>query len=548
MAIQVDGANRIQPQSSSNTFVTNQSFQEQKSLNQEHLQNLQKGEILEGKVIQTGENSITLEVNGKLVEAKLEGRFEFVQGEMVRLSVVDAGAEKILLKSLMDTQMVSEKRVEDILKQLNLKISPENKEMIQELMGAKLPLSQENLRILQIMMQKYPKVPVRNMVLLLKNDIPLNDKNIQELQKTQNPNELLASRLDDLIGKLSKLMQSEKGNFFFTQIMEENTQGQKLIDYLKAVADGSEQEFVADEKLVLKEFLNKAELDSLGKEIEAMLQNLPKTEGQSTNVRPELQSLFQQFGEEFFASENLKAYQDVLLHLKQGILNGDIRSVEELFAQAKELPAELKEVLRNIITEKLSMGILRKELLLGIKEKEPAAQLEKLYEKLGQLKNTEDSSVVVKNILQDVLSARESMNFMAKFQNNAGFLQLPFLLGDKVLNGELFVLNNKKGRKKSDGNEVSALLQLDFVTLGHVDTFIRKEANRIQIDFYAEDKEKETWLREKTYLLNNRLIEKDYQVVAINTYTKKEKTDGFADFLANEQVKKVSRFSFDMRA
>lgn len=548
MAIQVDGANRIQPQSSSNTFVTNQSFQEQKSLNQEHLQNLQKGEILEGKVIQTSENSITLEVNGKIVEAKLEGRFEFVQGEMVRLSVVDAGAEKILLKSLMDTQMVSEKRVEDILKQLNLKISPENKEMIQELMGAKLPLSQENLRILQIMMQKYPKVPVRNMVLLLKNDIPLNDKNIQELQKTQNPNELLASRLDDLIGKLSKLMQSEKGNFFFTQIMEENAQGQKLIDYLKAVANGSEQEFVADEKLVLKEFLNKAELDSLGKEIEAMLQNLPKTEGQSTNVRPELQSLFQQFGEEFFASENLKAYQDVLLHLKQGILNGDIRSVEELFAQAKELPAELKEVLRNIITEKLSMGILRKELLLGIKEKEPAAQLEKLYEKLGQLKNTEDSSVVVKNILQDVLSARESMNFMAKFQNNAGFLQLPFLLGDKVLNGELFVLNNKKGRKKSDGNEVSALLQLDFVTLGHVDTFIRKEANRIQIDFYAEDKEKETWLREKTYLLNNRLIEKDYQVVAINTYTKKEKTDGFADFLANEQVKKVSRFSFDMRA
>ena len=95
---------------------------------------------------------------------------------------------------------------------------------------------------------------------------------------------------------------------------------------------------------------------------------------------------------------------------------------------------------------------------------------------------------------------------------------------------------------------MSALLQLDFATLGHLDTFIRKEKQKVQIDFYAEDSEKEKWIKEKLYLLHNSLLDKNYQVMAIQTFVKKGRVNGFADFLANEQVKKVSRFSFDMRA
>ena len=154
----------------------------------------------------------------------------------------------------------------------------------------------------------------------------------------------------------------------------------------------------------------------------------------------------------------------------------------------------------------------------------------------------------MKAVVQDALSARSSLGFMAKFQNAAGFMQLPFLFGDKILNGELFVLNNKQKEKGAAQDDVSALLQLDFATLGHLDTFIRKKKQKVQIDFYAEDSEKEKWIKEKLYLLHNSLLDKNYQVMAIQTFVKKERVNGFADFLANEQVKKVSRFSFDMRA
>ena len=154
----------------------------------------------------------------------------------------------------------------------------------------------------------------------------------------------------------------------------------------------------------------------------------------------------------------------------------------------------------------------------------------------------------MKEVLQDALSARSSLGFMSKFQDAAGFMQLPFLFGDKILNGALFVLNNKKKTKDAAQDDVSALLQLDFATLGHLDTFIRKEKQKVQIDFYTEDSTKEKWIKEKLYLLHNSLLDKNYQITAIQTFVKKDRINGFADFLANEQVKKVSRFSFDMRA
>ena len=82
------------------------------------LTNLQKGEVIEGKVLSSGEKSITLEIDGQVIEAKLDGNFEFLKGEIVRLVVADANQEKLLLKPALDMEALSNKRLEDILKQL----------------------------------------------------------------------------------------------------------------------------------------------------------------------------------------------------------------------------------------------------------------------------------------------------------------------------------------------------------------------------------------------------------------------------------------------
>ncbi|RRD94892.1 hypothetical protein EII17_05625 [Clostridiales bacterium COT073_COT-073] len=554
MAAQVEASTRIPAQSHLNSYVqTGSAGDNAKTLRDGQTPNWQKGEVIEGKILSAGEKNITLEVNGQVMEARLEGKFEFIEGEMVRLTVTDASLEKLLLKPMLDADMMSEKRLEDIVKQLGLKVSPENKELVRELMGAKLPLSADNLKLLQMMMIRHPQVNVRNMVLLMKNGIPLTDANINELAKTQNPEDMLANRLNEMIGKLVQTMQTENGENLLHQLAEGNPETEKILEYLKTMVSGKEQDASQGDTRLLSSFLNRNEIKALAQQIENLLKDFPnmvqKHADPANSGGTKEGPVFSGQTGNFFSPEENRLIQSVLTEMKQGILEGEIQSLQNILNKSQVLPKELRDQLRLLLSERLSMGALRKGIFLNGKEEDPIKHLERLFSKLGQVKSAADnSSMLVKDAMQDISSARDSMNFMAKFQNNAGFLQLPFFMGDKILNGELFVLKNRKNKKEDGKDEISALLQLDFATLGHLDTFIKKDGLKLQIDFYAEDKTKEKWLKEKMYLLHNRLLEKNYQILAINTFIKKKKTDGFADFLANEQVQKISRFSFDVRA
>lgn len=548
MAIQLEGSNRIQPYTSSQSYIQSNSggdYVKQQADSQ--MQNLQKGEVVEGKVLQTKENSVSLEVNGKVIEAKLDGRFEFVEGEIVRLTVLDANAEKILLKSNVDSNVLSEKRLEDILTQLSIKVTEENKFLVQELMAAKLPLSPELLKNLQSVMQKYPQINVKTLIFLHRNGIELNDANLNELIKTQNSPDLLSSRLDEVIGKLAKMIQSEKGSMFFGKLVSGNPQGEALLEHIKYMLSGQQEEKPTTPSPLLSKVFSPTEMETMVKEIETLLQSeYPNFFDKEVIVDNLLQKIlqFQTKGE--LTPDNPKFNQEIFQQLKGSILKGAF--LDEILSKLGEFPKEVQDSIKQVIAEKLAGNALRKELLLSGKEEDAAEHLEKLFDKLTQLKDSSDGSMLAKNIMRDVLSARDSMNFMNKFDSNSGFLQLPFLMGDKVLNGELFVLKDKKAKGQKLNDNISALLQLDFATLGHLDTFIKKEGMKLQIDFYAEDAEKEKWIREKIHLLHNSLMDKNYQIMAINTFVKREKTDGFADFLADERIQKVSRFSFDMRA
>lgn len=553
MAMNVEASTRIPAQSHLNSYVQTGSAGDNKQLQDGQTPNWQKGEVIEGKVLSAGEKNILLEVDGRIIEARLEGSFEFVTGETLRLTVTDTSLEKLLLKPMPDSQSLSEKRLEDILNQLGIKQTTANKAMVQELMGAKMALSSENLRLLQTMMARYPQVNVRSMVLLMKNGIPLTDANIMEMIKTQNPEDMLANRLNEMISKLVRTDQKEGKEVILNQLAEGNAEVEKILEYLKTMVSGKEQGESQGNTRLLSSFLNKAEIKELAKQIENLLKDLQQQKPEShtgldkSGENGRWEAVFKNISR--LSAEESRAAQTILSEMKQGILKEDIQSLQNILNKSQKLPPELRAELRLLLAEKLTMGALRKGIFLSGKEEDPAAHLEKLFEKLGLVKKNEDNaSQLLKGVFRDVESARDSMGFMSKFQNDAGFMQLPFFIGDKVLNGELFVLKNKKGKKDSARDEISALLQLDFATLGHLDTFIKKEGNKLQIDFYVQDDVREKWIKERAYLLHNALVDKNYQILAMNTFVKKEKTDGFADFLADEQVQKISRFSFDMRA
>ncbi len=542
---QIEATGRIQAYQNIHPQTQDSPLNTAKTVPEKPLADLQKGEVIEGKVLSSSEKSITLEIDGQVIEAKLDGHFEFVKGEIVRLVVADANQEKLLLKPALDTEAMSNKRLEDILKQLQLKPTPENKAIVQELMGAKLPLSQENLRSLQLMIAKYPEADLKSMVLLLKNGIELTGDTVRELLKTQMPEEALTTRLEELVSKLTKTAANQKSDALLSEFVKGQPEAEQLMEQLKLLRSGEESkesQFPANR--TLSQLLGQSETEGLLKDIENWQKNLPQLNTKGNESTSALLPLIS-FPGAAAAGEEIK---NILANMKQLLAQGELKDSRQFLALVKDLPAELQTELKQILSERISAAALRRAIFLSGQEKEPAEHLEKLYMRLNQIKSSETPSALMKEVLQDALSARSSLGFMSKFQDAAGFMQLPFLFGDKILNGALFVLNNKKKTKDAAQDDVSALLQLDFATLGHLDTFIRKEKQKVQIDFYTEDSTKEKWIKEKLYLLHNSLLDKNYQITAIQTFVKKDRINGFADFLANEQVKKVSRFSFDMRA
>jgi len=542
---QIEATGRIQAYQNIYPQTQDSTLSSAKTAPEKPLADLHKGEVIEGKVLSSGEKSITLEIDGQVIEAKLDGHFEFVKGEIVRLVVADANQEKLLLKPALNTEAMSNKRLEDILKQLQLKLTPENKAIVQELMAAKLPLSQENLRSLQLMMAKYPEADLKSMVLLLKNGIELTGDTVRELLKTQMPEEALTARLEELVSKLTKTAVNQKSDALLSEFVKGQPEAEQLMEQLKLLRSGEESkesQFPANR--TLSQLLGQSETEGLLKDIENWQKNLPQLNTKGNESTSALLPLIS-FPGAAAAGEEIK---NILANMKQLLAQGELKDSRQFLALVKDLPAELQTELKQILSERISAAALHRAIFLSGQEKEPAEHLEKLYTRLNQLKSSETPSALMKEVLQDALSARSSLGFMSKFQDAAGFMQLPFLFGDKILNGALFVLNNKKKTKDAAQDDVSALLQLDFSTLGHLDTFIRKEKQKVQIDFYTEDSTKEKWIKEKLYLLHNSLLDKNYQITAIQTFVKKDRINGFADFLANEQVKKVSRFSFDMRA
>lgn len=547
MAMQVEASNRIQAQSGLNSYVqTGTKGDKAKNLADNPARNWQKGDLIEGKILSADGKSIRLEVDGQVIEAKLEGKFDFWAGENVRLSVVDTGLGKLLLKPMVESLAMTEKGWQDLLSQLGLRNSPQTKAIVEELMAAKLPLSADNLKALQELTVSYPQLNLRTMVFLLKNKIPLNSENINELLKCQNPPDMLANRLNSMINRLVGMMQSPSGETILKQLAQGNPETEKILNYLKMMVKGQEGEEGQASSRLLNDFLNSGEKEGLAQEIENLGRNW-QAGGQDWGPQAgELPAPY--MGQDRLGRDQAKLAQDLLSQVKQGILRGELESLQAILDKTQDLPTGLQQVLRQLLAERLTSGALRKGIFLKAEGEDPVKHLEALFTRLAQAKTNDDkASFLVKHTLEDIASAKDSLGFMAKFQDNAGFLQLPFLMGDKVLNGELFVLNHKKAQTEAR-EEVSALLQLDFATLGHLDTFIKKNGPRLQIDFYAEDEEKEQWIRARVFLLHNQLVERKYQVMAINTFVKKEKTDGFADFLANDRVKKLSRFSFDMRA
>lgn len=162
-----------------------------------------------------------------------------------------------------------------------------------------------------------------------------------------------------------------------------------------------------------------------------------------------------------------------------------------------------------------------------------ADKLEKLEEKLPEEQKTQ--------LYSDIKSNIEFLTIANKYDT---MLHIPLVIQDQLKHGELYIFNKKKSDKKSY-HEASMLISLETVSLGTVESFIKKYNKQISVQFKTDDKLIENILKNKIGLLKNSLKDKGYDLISTSyipstqPFTVKEET-------ASE--KDPGRYRFDTKA
>ena len=150
-------------------------------------------------------------------------------------------------------------------------------------------------------------------------------------------------------------------------------------------------------------------------------------------------------------------------------------------------------------------------------------------------------------VLKEAANIKTNVEMMNQLQQNHQFVHLPIILNGQDVNSELYIMNNRNSKTSSD-ERVTALLRLDLRNLGHLDIYVAKTENNVEVTFYVDKDDTQEDLRDNTYQLVNKLITESFNVLGIGIMMKDKEFDVFEDFINSKDNEESKRFTFDMRA
>ena len=136
-------------------------------------------------------------------------------------------------------------------------------------------------------------------------------------------------------------------------------------------------------------------------------------------------------------------------------------------------------------------------------------------------------------LFDQAVNIRDNLNFIAQFNRDSFFIELPLKFGDRNINGEVYLLSDRRGKKKYEaGESVNILLKLTLERIGELDVFLPLQNTTVNTKFLSSSDEIISLISENVKGLRDALNEKGYKF-----YSKVTKEDASFDF-ANDFINK----------
>lgn len=177
---------------------------------QNKMPELKEGQIIRGQIIdhRYNEVKIMLEPDNQVITAKLAGEIPLSIGQEASFIVSEAGAGELVLK-LVPSESSANANESVIIKALTaagITINNRSKAIVAELLNQRMPIDKSTLQTLIRRAAAHRDASPLCLVLMYKNNIPVNAKNLQQFQAYLEGTHQLLYKIKDITANISKIL------------------------------------------------------------------------------------------------------------------------------------------------------------------------------------------------------------------------------------------------------------------------------------------------------------------------------------------------------
>ncbi|MDR2902974.1 MAG: hypothetical protein LBU77_00460 [Clostridiales bacterium] len=435
--------------------------------------------------------------------------------------------------------------ISDLLRLAGFKATPETMKMLEALLTQGFPATKETLSALNQAMRLMDN-DLGKAMFLLKNDLPVTAKNAETVRAYAQNERQLTSQIAQLAEAVSNLPEGELKEALVAKLLQsappdmpgktaaaaetQQSPAQKTAESLPQTATPATEKGVPPQAA--------GETHSVHTNQAEKLQTV---RAEQTGQPPETQEAAQDQSKKI--AEFTKALSQINAARFKGLPPAEIAqqisaAVEKAMPPGKETEGFAKQLLalsesvfgkQSDIYGEIEKAVFAQKEPIAPEQKEPSLK-DQIIQKftldpaaddaksinrfLNALKETAETakttlaarelSPEISKIIQSAEDITKNLDFLDSMKNSV-YMQLPMQIGNKPANVDLYVFNNKKNKRHGAQNTQSALIALDLLSLGHLETYIQKNGRTVQLQFRVADERIEKLIKTSTNLLNDQL-------------------------------------------
>lgn len=542
-----------------------------------------KGEIID---LRYNEVKIRLEPSGQVITARLSGDVPISIGQTAEFTVSDEIDGQITLRYISSLNTPVNDIIHKALYSSGLIPSERNLAIVEELLNFQMPVNKKTILQLIKLTSTYPDVNLKTLLVMYKNNLPINISNIAQFEAYQKGKHQILSQLKTLIGHISTALYNEldiidntshidilrKSNLDSSMI---NSSGNKV-----EVIDDSDREINTTNLSNTKKNIHPQDKIQVYKELLTILGDRKSTIGQITpdtsighiltgNELMQFQDLLH--GDNLEEIINHLAYgsmtlKDLLLLIHdlyshespQQPLNSSLLSTPILKAflgMSDYLKGsdrdKLMDLLKSDTSQELITEALHRRWTLTPEDLPKEDKVKDFFKGLDDdMNHLEELASNTKlftshNVKTSINELQDNLQFMKDLNQLFFYLQLPIRLMEEDAHGDLYVFT-RKNQKHHGTEKLNALLHLDMANLGSIDIHLTMNNRQVDAIFYLEDSSEQI-IAKHLHELIEALADKGYSFQA-KTKISDSKPDFISDILQGDTGTQTHRYSFDIRA